>query len=73
MEQQSVDITGNLVFSSNNTGVEDISLLGFVVSPDDIQDVSPSRLEGRFGSTITTSQGLLPFEEPLIRLVHQAS
>ena len=53
-----VDITGNLVFSSNNTGVEDISLLGFVVSPDDIQDVSPSRLEGRFGSTTTTGQGL---------------
>ena len=52
-----VEISGNLVFSSNNTGVEDISLLGFVVSPDDIEDVSPTSFEGRFGSTITTGQG----------------
>jgi len=52
-----VEITGNLVYSSNLTGVEGITLTGFVLHSDDIPTLTPSQDLGRVSDNITITDG----------------
>ena len=52
-----VEITGELVYSSNMTGAEGIILTGFVLEPGEIPSLSPSQDLGRVGNNTTITGG----------------
>ena len=62
-----VSVSGTLQFTDNATGIPDITLRGFVVSPDDVGEVPGSAgvIENLFGTITTDSNGNFSFNGTL--------